>query len=148
VQRLGAVFAHSPNRIRLPRKGCRVGLHIVLFEVCSTFTRVAACTLARSPIRDPLTEGFSHFVTSMAAPVASGSSDCRVGLTPTGKRRLSRRTPKPVIATHQQIVPAHHRAIDHSLPFAPCGTHPACGHICYRYRTRKGLNHGCVSVGG
>src|ERR1700737_4222127 len=78
----------SPGRISLPRKGCRVGLHIVLFEACSAFTRVAACTLARSPIRDPLPEGFSHFVTSMTAPVASGWSGCRVGLAPTGKRRL------------------------------------------------------------
>src|SRR5690242_5592139 len=51
-------------------------------------TRVAACTLARSPIRDPLSEGFRHFVTSMPAPVASGWSDRRVGLAPTGKRRL------------------------------------------------------------
>src|ERR1041384_4894070 len=40
----------SPNRISLPRYGGRVGLHIVLFEACSAFTRVAACTLARSPI--------------------------------------------------------------------------------------------------
>src|SRR5271165_5302270 len=39
--------------------------------------------------RDTLTEGFSHFVASMTAPVASGWSGCRVGLTPTGKRRLS-----------------------------------------------------------
>ena len=78
----------SPSRISLPRKGCRVGLHIVLFEACSAFTRVAACTLARSPIRDPLPEGFRHFVASMPAPVASGWSDCRVGLAPTGKRRL------------------------------------------------------------
>src|SRR5262250_1019757 len=38
-------------------------------------TRVAACTLARSPIRDPLIEGFSHFVTSMTAPIASGGSE-------------------------------------------------------------------------
>src|SRR3954468_4774346 len=58
----------------------RVSLHIVLFEVCSAFTHVAACTLARSPIRGPLSEGFSHFVTSMTAPVASGWSGCRVGL--------------------------------------------------------------------
>src|SRR5262247_1978888 len=78
----------SPSRINLPRKGRRVGLHIVLFEACSAFTRVAACTLARSPIRDPLSEGFSHFVTSMTAPVASGWSGCRVGLAPTGERRL------------------------------------------------------------
>src|SRR4029077_11902625 len=39
----------SPSRINLPRKGHRVGLHIVLFEDCSAFTRVAAWTLARSP---------------------------------------------------------------------------------------------------
>src|SRR5213593_288201 len=81
-------FAHSPSRISLPRKGCRVGLRIVLFEACSAFTRVTACTLALSPIRDTLSEGFSQFVTSMAAPVASGWSVCRVGLAPTGKRRL------------------------------------------------------------
>jgi hypothetical protein len=52
------------------------------------FTRVAACTLALSPIRDTLIEGFSHFVTSMTAPIASGWSGCRMGLAPTGKRRL------------------------------------------------------------
>src|SRR5258707_4112420 len=39
----------SPNRVSLPRFHFRVGLHIVLFEACSAFTRVAACTLARSP---------------------------------------------------------------------------------------------------
>src|SRR6202022_4178090 len=78
----------SPSRISLPRKGCRVGLRIVLFEACSAFTRVTACTLALSPIRDTLIEGFSHFVTSMTAPIASGWSGCRVGLAPTGKRRL------------------------------------------------------------
>src|ERR1700724_3692025 len=38
-------------------------------------TRVAACTLARSPIREPLSEGFRHFVASMPAPVASGWSE-------------------------------------------------------------------------
>src|SRR5437763_3655617 len=65
----------SPRRISLPRKGHRVGLHIVLFEACSAFTRVAACTLARSPICDPLSEGFRHFVSSMPAPVASGWSE-------------------------------------------------------------------------
>src|SRR5580693_1477783 len=44
----------SPSRNSLPRKGCRVGLHIVLFEDCSAFTRVAARTLAPSPICDLL----------------------------------------------------------------------------------------------
>jgi len=33
-------------------------------------------------------EGFSQFVTSLAASVASGWSVRRVGLAPTGKRRL------------------------------------------------------------
>ena len=50
----------SSRRISLPRKGCGVDLRIVLFEACSAFTRVAACTLALSPIRDTLIEGFSH----------------------------------------------------------------------------------------
>jgi hypothetical protein len=70
----------SPSRISLPRKGRRVGLRIVLFEACSAFTRVTACTLALSPIRDTLTEGFSHFVSSMTAPVASGWSGLPGGI--------------------------------------------------------------------
>jgi hypothetical protein len=89
----GAASGHitsliSSRRSSLPRKGCRVGLRIVLFEACSVFTRVAACILALPPIRDTLIEGFSHFVTSMTAPIASDWSGCRVGLAPTGKRRL------------------------------------------------------------
>jgi len=83
-----SVSPTHPSRISLPRKGCRVGLRIVRFEDCSAFTRVTACTLARSPSRDPHSEGFSHFVTSMTAPVASGWSVCRAGLAPAGKRRL------------------------------------------------------------
>src|SRR3979490_580337 len=78
----------SPSRISLPRKGCRVGLRIVLFEDCSAFTRVTACTLALSPIRDTLIEGFSNFVPGLTAPMAFGWSGCRVGFAPTGKRRL------------------------------------------------------------
>src|SRR5262245_34642487 len=85
---VGTTLLISPTRISLPRKGRRVGLRIVLFEACSAFTRVTACTLAPSPSRDALSEGFSHFVTSIAAPVASGWSVRRVGLAPTGKRRL------------------------------------------------------------
>src|SRR5262245_17672550 len=64
----------TPSRVSLPRKGCRVGLRIVLFEACSAFTRVTACTLALSPMRDTHSEGFSYFVTSIAAPAASGWS--------------------------------------------------------------------------
>ena len=52
-------------------------------------SRYGLHTRAVTVYRDPLTEGFSHFVSSIAAPVASGWSGCRVGLAPTGKRRLS-----------------------------------------------------------
>ncbi|UIF84705.1 alcohol dehydrogenase catalytic domain-containing protein [Cupriavidus necator] len=86
AQRLGVLPAHPPSRISLPRTGGRVGLRIDFFEVCSAFTRVTACTLARSPkFVTRYTEGFSHFVTSIAAPVASGWSGCRAGLAPAGK---------------------------------------------------------------
>src|SRR5215831_15707052 len=87
-----------PSHISLPRKGRRVGLHIVLFEVCSAFTRVAACPLALSPIRDTLIEGFSHFVTSMTAPIASGGSEfAGWDLHPLENAALARRTPDAVI---------------------------------------------------
>ena len=51
-------------------------------------SRYGLHTRAVTVFRDTLSEGFSHFVTSIAAPVASGWSGCRVGLAPTGKRRL------------------------------------------------------------
>jgi hypothetical protein len=69
-------------------------------EACSAITRVTACTLALSPIRDTLTGGFSHFVASMTAPVASDWSVCRVGLAATGKRRLVGCPFSPAAATH------------------------------------------------
>ena len=95
----------SPSRISLPRYGSRVGLHIDLFEAFSAFTHVAACTLALSPIRDTLIEGFSHFVTSMTAPIASGWSGCRGGLHPLESAALSRRTPNSDIGRGDGIVP-------------------------------------------
>ena len=51
-------------------------------------SRCGLHTRAVTVIRDPLSEGFRHFVASMPAPVASGWSGRRVGLAPTGKRRL------------------------------------------------------------
>jgi hypothetical protein len=51
-------------------------------------SRYGLHTRAVTVYRDTLSEGFSHFVTSMTAPVASGWSVRRVGLAPTGKRRL------------------------------------------------------------
>ena len=61
----------------------------------SSFSGIAQRSLALRPAHlrrhqnvTCYTEGFSHFVTSMTAPVASGWSVRRVGLSPTGKRRL------------------------------------------------------------
>ena len=90
VEPLGACFAHFPSDNSLPRCDVRVGFHITLFGACSAFTtrcnphahRVTKVTLC--------TEGFSRFVTSTTAPIATGwSESCRVGLSPTGKSRLS-----------------------------------------------------------
>ena len=49
AQQLGLHSLTPPSCISLPRKGYRVGLRIGLFEACSAFTRVTACTLAPSP---------------------------------------------------------------------------------------------------
>ena len=55
-------------------------LRITAFEACSTFTRVTACVLAESPKVTLYIEGFSRFVTSATAPIATGwSESCRVG---------------------------------------------------------------------
>jgi hypothetical protein len=51
-------------------------------------SRYGPRTRAVTVYRDTHSEGFSYFVTSIAAPVASGWSGCRVGFAPTGKRRL------------------------------------------------------------
>ena len=99
----------SPSRISLPRKRCRVGLRIVLFEACSAFTRVAARTLAPSPIVTSYTEGFSHFVTSMTAPVASGWSVRRVGLARTTQaaNSLSEARAPTSLPPHWKAPPCH-----------------------------------------
>ncbi len=67
----------------------RVGSHIVRFEACSAFTHVAACLLAEPPKAALYIEGSGSFVTSTAAPIATGWSEiCRVGLAPTENSRL------------------------------------------------------------
>src|SRR5258707_638495 len=93
----------SPSRISLPPKGCRVGLRIVLFEDCSAFHSRSACTLALSPIRDTLIEGFSHFVTSMTAPIASGWSGAGWGSHPLESAAFARRTPTEDIRPFRRL---------------------------------------------
>jgi hypothetical protein len=76
----------------------------------SSFSRIAQHSLALRPAHSrchriswQLSEGFRHFVTSMPAPVASGWSICRVGLAPTGKRRLFTAHPETGRRTHQRL---------------------------------------------
>src|SRR5262245_4510278 len=85
-----AHFAHSlPAISAFPER--------VTGSACaSSFSRFARRSLTLRPahsrrhqIVTRYTEGFGYFVTSIAAPVASGWSVRRVGLAPTGKRRLS-----------------------------------------------------------
>src|ERR1035441_4693264 len=52
-----------------------VGSCITCFEACSAFTRVTTCRLAESPYATLFTGGFSGFVASTAAPIATGWSD-------------------------------------------------------------------------
>jgi len=92
----GTALLISPSPISLPRKGGRVGLCNVLFEDCSAFTRVTACTLAGSPKVIRYIEGFSHFVTSMTAPIASGWSNIAGWDShPLRNAAFARRTPTP-----------------------------------------------------
>jgi hypothetical protein len=86
--------------IRLVTAGHTLGLPVLrtlsLCTCCRHYPGAAAGRTLRSaspsrislPRKGCLTEGFSHFVSSMTAPVASGWSGCRVGFAPTGTRRL------------------------------------------------------------
>ena len=66
---------------------------LVIFGTCSAFTHVMACQLADRPKATLCTEGFSRFVTSATAPIATGRSDsCRAGLAPLEGRAFARRT--------------------------------------------------------
>jgi hypothetical protein len=77
-------------------------------------SRYGLHTRAVTVYRDTLSEGFSHFVTSMTAPVASGWSRCRVGLAPTGKRRLVTAHAKSGPMRHsKQCGSAPQRGADH-----------------------------------
>ncbi len=46
---LGASIARLPQRRRPSPRSSRIGFRIALFEVCSAFTHVTACMLAKSP---------------------------------------------------------------------------------------------------
>ncbi len=88
--------AATRRRLRSSHPAVSAFPEIAVGSACtSSFSRLARRSLALRPAHSrrhlyvtSYTEGFSHFVTSMTAPVASGWSVRRVGLAPTGKRRL------------------------------------------------------------
>src|SRR5882762_590400 len=89
-----SVWAYCFRSVTQPYQPSPKGLsgrpaHRPFRGLLSVHSRYGLHTRAVTVYRDTLTRGFSHFVTSMTAPVASGWSGCRVGLAPTGKRRLS-----------------------------------------------------------
>ncbi len=68
----------------------KVGFRVSIFEACSAFTHVSAYMLAGSPKATVTIGGFGCFVTSTAAPTATGWSDsCQAGLAPAEDLRLS-----------------------------------------------------------
>ena len=88
--------AATGRRLRSSRPAVSAFPEVAVGSACtSTFSELARRSLALRPAHSrrhlyvtSYTEGFSHFVTSMTAPVASGWSVRRVGFAPTGKRRL------------------------------------------------------------
>src|SRR5215208_2734630 len=82
-------FAHFTQPCQPSPKGSSGRpVHCPFRGLLGVHSRYGLHTRAVTVYRDTLSEGFSHFVTSMTAPVASGWSGRRVGLAPTGKRRL------------------------------------------------------------
>ena len=100
AEQLGALVARLPQLQRPSLVYGQVGFRITLFEACSAFTHVTACVLAKSPKATLYTGGFSGFVASTTAPIATGWSDpCRVGFAPTEDVRLSTAHQKPCVTT-------------------------------------------------
>src|SRR5215213_9893281 len=120
----------SPDRISLPRYGGRVGLHIVLFEACSAFTRVAACTLAQSPIvtANRRLQPFRYL---------HDCSDCfRLersagwGLHPLESAAFARRTPIPDVRG-AELAPIGPADSGHSLTACLSSRSTTCGGPCH-----------------
>ena len=89
AQRLGSLLFTHPVVSTFPE--------MAVGSACATsFSRIAQRSLTLRPAHlrchlyaARVTRGFNSFVTSTIAPVASGWNSSRVGLSPTGKRRLT-----------------------------------------------------------
>lgn len=95
----------SPSMTVFPRLAAGRLPHQIFRGLLGVHSRWA-CTLAKSPQVTLCTEGFSRFVTSATASIASGWSDsCRVGFAPTGRPCL-----RTAHATANSSRPARPRA--------------------------------------
>ena len=98
--------AATGRRLRSSRLAVSAFPEVAVGSACtSTFSELARRSLELRPAHSrrhlyvtSYTEGFSHFVTSMTAPVASGWSVRRGDLHPLESAALSRRTQIAVIA--------------------------------------------------
>jgi hypothetical protein len=75
VQDEGVSAPRFPPRRRPSPSSWRVGSHVTTFEACSVFTTRYGLPTRRTAFRCVCLEGSDGFVTSAAAPIASGWSD-------------------------------------------------------------------------
>ena len=86
----------------------RVSSCVIIFGACSAFTFVTACILAESPKATLCTEGFSGFVASTTAPIATGRSE------PVSRAGLPRCGPAPFHGARKylnNVVEQDHRTV-------------------------------------
>ena len=125
--------AATGRRLRPSHPAVSAFPEVAVGSACtSSFSRLARRSLALRPAHSRrhlyvtrYTEGFSHFVTSMTAPVASGWSLRRVGLASTGIAAFSRRTQRAGVAGRI----SERTKSDRLLPFA-AGEHRNYGSAC------------------
>src|SRR3954447_12978666 len=88
-------FAHSPQPYQPSPKGSSGRpAHRPFRGLLGVHSRYGLHTRAVTVYRDTLTRGFSHFVTSMTAPVASGGGVAGWDLHPLESAAFPRRTPQ------------------------------------------------------
>src|SRR5215472_9616471 len=91
-----SVRSYFSTGISLPRMSGGSAPALVVSGPARCLLRITACRLAKSPKATLYIRGSGHFVTSVAAPIASGWSEPVPGrdFQPAVDRRLSRRTDK------------------------------------------------------
>ena len=152
VQRLGVVVAHLTCRVSLPLPPLSGRpAHRPFRRFAQRSLGAQARTLAPSPICDPLRPKASAIRYLHDCSAVSGWSGCWVGLTPTGKRRSSRRTREPDTTDRDGDVAFGRKARFPRLRFDIHGrlehSVGGCG-FCHNFGTRGGgESHWCRRKG-